>query len=56
MQLFLTHLAKKNVKDVRKEIKNYGGFENALENYEKELQKKYEKIQKTTKYFNKKNR
>lgn len=44
LTLFLTHLAAKNVKDVRKEIQKYGGFENALKNYEEELNKKYELI------------
>jgi len=37
LTLFLTHLAQKNVKDVRKEIQKYGGFESALKNYEDEM-------------------
>lgn len=39
--LFLNHLAKSEVRDVRKEISKYGGFENALHNYYNELHSKY---------------
>ena len=44
LTLFLTHLAAKNAKDVRKEIQKYGRFENVLKNYDEELNKKYELI------------
>lgn len=33
LTIFLNHLASNKVKDIRKEIKKYGGFDNAFENF-----------------------
>lgn len=38
LSFFLRHLANDKVKDVRKEIAKWGGFENAVPNYVKKLQ------------------
>ena len=43
LRRFLVHLAKKEVKDVRTEIKKYGGYNVALSNYQKEYAQRVER-------------
>lgn len=50
LSVFLNHLANPNVKDVRREIKKYGGLD-SLENYKKEVQERAAKLKKSQRYF-----
>jgi len=50
LSVFLNHLANPAVKDVRREIKKYGGLE-SLENYKKEVQERAAKLKTSQKYF-----
>ena len=47
---FLNHLSNPNVKDVRKEIKKFGGTE-SLEGFKKEVQERAEKLKKGRRFF-----
>jgi import inner membrane translocase subunit TIM50 len=48
--VFLNHLANPNVKDVRREIKKYGGLD-SLETFKKEVQDRATKLRKSQRYF-----
>ena len=43
-QIFLKHLANPKVRDVRKEIKKYGGFDESIKNYWDKFEKKYQQV------------
>lgn len=51
LTLLLNHLAKPEIKDVRREIRKLGGYEHALDNYYDELQEKIQNIQKKQNFF-----
>lgn len=50
LSLFLNHLSDVKVRDVRTEIKKYGGFK-AVGNYKDNLQSKFDKMKKKRSYF-----
>ena len=50
LSLFLNHLSDVKVRDVRREIKKYGGFK-AVGNYKESLQSKIDKIKKKRSFF-----
>jgi import inner membrane translocase subunit TIM50 len=51
VSFFLNHLADPGIRDVRAEIRKFGGF-NAADNYKMKLDEKFNKIQNKRKYFN----
>ncbi len=50
LKFFLDYLSNQKVKDVRKVIKKFGGF-NSPENYKKKLDQKYQKMKKNRSFF-----
>ena len=54
LSYFLEYLSKPEISDVRKEIKKYGGFSEAVNNYKSGIDEKYEKIKQKSSFFTKK--